>query len=246
MPKIPEIYTFLKQLAPLELAEEWDNPGLLIDCGGDVTSVLCALDITADVVREAETLGCQLIVSHHPVIFTPLKSLRRGDVPFLMVKKNISGICMHTNLDAAEGGVNDLLARLFGLTEIEKFEGLGRIGKLKEPVSAAELAEKCRAAFKAPVKYVEAKRPVRTLAIVGGAGDMAAEAAAAGADCLLTGEGKHHAAIDAAQLGIGLIAAGHFATEFPIIPYLADRLAKAFSGLRVVISRKGTDPYTYL
>lgn len=246
MPKIPEIYAFLKQLAPLELAEEWDNPGLLVDCGGDVTSVLCALDITADVVREAETMGCQLIVSHHPVIFTPLKSLRRGDVPFMMVKKNISGICMHTNLDAAEGGVNDLLARLFGLSEIEKFSGIGRIGKLKEATTAGAIAEKCRAAFKAPAKYVEAKRPVQTLAVVGGAGDMIAEAAAAGADCLLTGEGKHHTAIDAAQLGIGFVAAGHFATEFPIIPYLADRLGKAFSGLRVVVSRKGTDPYIYL
>lgn len=246
MAKVAEIYDFLKQIAPLELAESWDNPGLLVDCGNDVTSIMCALDITNEVVYEAERSGCQMVVSHHPVIFHPMKTIQRGDVPYTMVKKGISGICMHTNLDAAEGGVNDLLARILGLTEIEKFEGIGRMGILKEPTTAEALAEKCRTAFKTPVKFVEAKKKVTKLAVVGGAGDMVHEAAAAGVDCLLTGEAKHHAAIDAAHLGVGLVAAGHFATEFPIIPYLAERLSKAFPNLRILVSRKGTDPFRYV
>ena len=110
MARVREICECLEQLAPKELAESWDNVGLLVECGAEVTSVLVALDITDEVVAEAELQGCQLIVAHHPVIFKPLRTLARRDVAFRLVKKNISAICMHTNLDAAEGGVNDVLA----------------------------------------------------------------------------------------------------------------------------------------
>ena len=112
MTTVQQIYEEMQRIAPLALAESWDNPGLLVDCGGEVSRVLVTLDITPEVVEEAARKGCGLIVSHHPVIFSPLKKLGGQDVAFQLVKNGISAICMHTNLDAAPGGVNDTLCDL--------------------------------------------------------------------------------------------------------------------------------------
>lgn len=247
MVKVEDVLQYLQQIAPVSLAEDWDNVGALVDCGGDITSILVALDITEEVVAEAEYQGCQLIVSHHPVIFTPLRQLGRRDVPYRMIKKNISGICMHTNLDAAEGGVNDILCRLFGVADAKPFGGLGRVGRLTRPSGAQQLAAACQETLGAHVKLVDAGRPIATLAVVGGSGGSLLEAAAAaGADALLTGEASHHAAIDARRMGLSLVVAGHFATEFPVVAVLADKLARRFNGVRVLGSRRSRDPFTYL
>jgi len=237
----------LAAMAPPALAESWDNVGLLVDTGADVTSVLVSLDITEDVAAEAELAGCQLIVSHHPVIFEGLKSLSRRDVAFRLVKKNISAICMHTNLDAAEGGVNDVLATLMDMHETIPFaEGCGRVGAV-EPITVEQLAQKAQKRLGAHVKYADSGKTVRRLAVISGAGgSMFADALAQGADCLLTGEANHHQALDAKRLGMGLVAAGHFATEQPVVPVLADRLQKQLPALRVVCSRRGRDPFAYL
>ncbi|WP_418667761.1 Nif3-like dinuclear metal center hexameric protein [Allofournierella sp.] len=249
MAKIEEVQQFLQQLAPAGLAAPWDNVGVLVDCAADVTSILVSLDITDEVVAEAEIQGCQLIVAHHPVIFKPMSRIGRGDVPFRMIKKNISALCAHTNLDAAEGGVNDILCKLFGVGSARPFgEGdLGRVGQVRT-TGAAQLAAQCKATLNAPsVKLVDTGRPISTLAVVGGSGgDMLAAAAAAGADALLTGEAKHHDALEAKRLGVSLIAAGHYSTEFPIVPVLADKLAKRFNGVRVLCSRRNKEPFTYL
>ena len=106
---VRQVYEAMQAIAPLELAESWDNPGLLVDCGGAVHRVLTALDITPEVVEEAAAKQCEMIVSHHPVIFDPLKRLGPQDVPFQLVRAGISAVCMHTNLDAAEGGVLSLI-----------------------------------------------------------------------------------------------------------------------------------------
>ena len=113
MTTVQQVYEVMQRLAPPELAEHWDNPGLLVDCGGNVRRVLVTLDITPEVVEEAAAKQCTIIVAHHPVIFDPLKRLCPADVPYQLVQAGISAICMHTNLDAAEGGVNDVLADLF-------------------------------------------------------------------------------------------------------------------------------------
>lgn len=247
MPRIEEIAAYIEEIAPPTLAEDWDNVGTLVDCGGDVTSLLVSLDITNDVVNEAEAQGCQLIVAHHPVIFHPLRRISRGDVVYRMVKRSISGICAHTNLDAASGGVNDVLAAIFGITEPALFAGLGRVGKLRTPITAGQLAEICTKRFSAHVRMVDAGKTINTLAVLGGSGGgFIEEAIHMGADCLLTGEADHHDAIDAAQGGLSLLAAGHFHTEFPVVPVLADRLAKRFPGVRVTVSRRNKDPFTYL
>ncbi len=249
MARIEEIRQFMQQLAPAELAADWDNVGVLVDCSVDITSILVSLDITEEVVVEAEMQGCQLIVSHHPVIFKPLSRIGRRDVPFRMIKKNISALCAHTNLDAAQGGVNDILCKLFEISGAEPFgeEGIGRIGRVA-PTDVRHLADRCKDTLDAGgVKLVDTGKPITRLAVVGGSGgSMVKEAAAAGADALLTGEASHHDALDARSLGMSLIVAGHYSTEIPIVPVLADKLSRHFPDLRVLCSRRCKDPYTYL
>ena len=253
-----DIYAEMQRYAPLELAESWDNPGLLVDCGREVSRVLVTLDITPEVVEEAAAGGCELIVSHHPVIFSPLKKLTPRDVPFQLVQKGISAICMHTNLDAAEGGVNDVLADLFSIRQRTVFaDGCGRVGDV-EPITVPELAAlaQCKLAVlcNAPdtgaavqVKFADTGQPVRRLAVISGAGgSLFAEAIAEGADCLLTGEANHHHALDAKRLGLSLIAAGHYATEFPVTAAVAAALRAALPEVEVLVSTENRDPYTYL
>lgn len=246
MARVQDVLQVMNQMAPMAQAESWDNVGLLVDCGADVTSILVALDITDEVVAEAEYQGCQLIVSHHPVIFDPLKSIGRRDVAFRLVKKNISAICMHTNLDIAEGGVNDILCALFGVQDAKMFGGLGRVGTVRT-TNVQQLSKICQDTLGAHVKVVDCGQPVNRLAVVGGAGgSMLQDAIDAGADCLLTGEASHHVAIDAKRLGISLVVAGHYSTEFPIVPVVAEKLKQKFPGVRVLCSHRNKDPFTYL
>lgn len=258
MTTVQQIYEEMQRIAPLALAESWDNPGLLVDCGGAVHRVLTALDITPEVVEEAAAKQCEMIVSHHPVIFDPLKRLGPQDVPFQLVRAGISAICMHTNLDAAAGGVNEVLAGIFGMQDPEPFaEGCGRVGSI-EPITVPQLARKaqqelaarCNAPDAGPavqVKFADTGKPVQRLAVISGAGgSLFEEALAMGADCLLTGEANHHHACDAKRLGLSLIAAGHYATEFPVTAAVAEKLRAALPGVEVLVSTANKDPYTYL
>lgn len=255
---VNQVYEAMQAIAPLELAEHWDNPGLLVDCGGQMHRVLTALDITPEVVAEAAAKQCEMIVSHHPVIFDPLKKIGPQDVPFQLVQAGISAICMHTNLDAAEGGVNEVLAGIFGMRDWEVFaDGCGRVGEV-DPITVPELARKAQAVLggrcnrprsgpAVQVKFADTGRTVRRLAVISGAGgSMFEDALAVGADCLLTGEANHHAAIDAVRLGLSLVAAGHYATEFPVCAAIADRLHAAFPELEVRVSGENRDPFTYI
>ena len=104
---VNQVYEAMQAIAPLELAEHWDNPGLLVDCGGQMHRVLAALDITPEVVAEAAAKQCEMIVSHHPVIFDPLKKIGPQDVPFQLVQAGISAICMHTNLSTSVSAVSN-------------------------------------------------------------------------------------------------------------------------------------------
>ena len=128
---VRQVYEAMQAIAPLELAEHWDNPGLLVDCGGEVLRVLAALDVTPETLEEAARKGCELIVTHHPVIFRPLKALSPADLPFRLVQRGISAICMHTYLDAAAGGVNEVLA---GISTDERNEIMDAV-VLAQPLS---------------------------------------------------------------------------------------------------------------
>ena len=246
---VQQILGFLRAVASQELALDWDNVGLLVDAGQPVDGVLTTLDITPAVVREAVENDCQLIVSHHPVIFHPLRTLAADDVPALLMKNGISAICMHTNLDAAPGGVNDTLCDILGIAAEgrESFaEGCGRIGTTM-PTTVEALAKFCAATLHSGVKYVNGQKPVTCLAEVsGGGGSYLEEAIARGADCLVTGEAAHHIALLARQKGIGLVVAGHWGTEHAIADVLAVQLEKQFPALTVAHAEADADPYSYL
>lgn len=256
--KVQQVLEILEQIAPPELACSWDNVGLLVDAGRPVTSIMTALDITADVVRDAAESGCELIVSHHPVIFDPLRRVTAEDVPAMLLQNGISAICMHTNLDAAAGGVNEVLAGIFGIQDPEPFAGgCGRVGSI-EPITVPQLARKaqqelaarCNAPDAGPavqVKFADTGKPVQRLAVISGAGgSLFEEALAMGADCLLTGEANYHHACDAKRLGLSLIAAGHYATEFPVTAAVAEKLRAALPSVEVLVSTANKDPYAYL
>lgn len=245
---IKEIYGVLCAWAPVESAEEWDNPGLLVRACEETDGVLCALDITAAAVREAAEKRCGLIVSHHPVIFRPLRALSAGSVPALLVCGGISAVCMHTNLDRAAGGVNDVLAARLNLANLAPFAGgIGRIGTLPHETEPAALAADIAARLSAPVRYADAGRPVLRAAVVSGSGgDFVREAARAGADCLITGEAGHHDALDALEAGVSLFAATHFSTERFIAGALAERLRAAFPDLRVYESASDAEPFRFV
>ena len=243
MPTVREIEQALFQLAPKEGAMDWDNVGQLLgDPAAEVSSVLVALDITEAVADEAMAQGCQLIVSHHPVMnckWLPVQTVRRdtpqGHLLLKILKNDLSAICMHTNLDVAPGGVNDALAAALGLEDPGPLceNGLGRVGTLPAPMSLPEFAKHvCRALGCNGVRYADVGKPVYRVAVGGGAcGEFEKDAAAAGCDTYVTADLSYHQFLDARA--VNLIDAGHFPTEDPVCLRLVEYLQSQFPGLSI-------------
>ena len=257
MTTVRDIEQYLYAWAPRELAESWDNVGLLVgDPEAEVRRVLVALDVTPQVVAEAIEKDCQLIAAHHPVmncawnqVQTVRTDDRQGRVLTELIRHGIAAICMHTNLDAAPGGVNDVLADLLRIENRRDFaDNCGRIGTLNVPTTAQQLAETCSRMLHTHCKFVEADHPVEKLAEVSGAGgSYLQQAIDEGADCLVTGEAAHHIAILAKQKGVGLVVAGHWGTEHPVVFALADALTERLpKEVTVAPSLADVDPYSYL
>lgn len=247
MPTIKEVSGFIENIAPQELAEDWDNVGLLVESDAKTDKILVCLDITNEVVIEAKNLGCGLIVSHHPVIFSPIRSLTMQSPVFLLAENKISAICSHTNLDAACGGVNDVLAEVLGIQNCVSFGGLGRIGELAEVSSGYEVGSLCKERLHTYVQLADSGKPIRKVAVVGGVGGSYwKEAKEAGADCLVTGEASHHNALDALAEDFTLVVAGHYATEWPVTKYLQSQLENQFSDTKVYISETNKAPFSIL
>lgn len=240
-----EIFEQLCVFAPLELQMGFDNSGFLIGRGDrPVRKALLSLDITLPVIREAEELGADLIISHHPVIFHALKELcphGLGEKALALAEKGIAAVCMHTNLDIAEGGVNDVLIRLLGAEPEQSLdaEGCGRIGTLPEEIPLAIFLSRCKETLHAKgLRYVDGGRPVRRIAVMGGSGaDAVPDAIEKGCDTYVTADVKYHSFLDASEQGLNLIDADHFCTENPVIPALAKRLQEVFPDVDFHISQ---------
>ena len=224
----------LNELAPFDTQSEYDNSGLLVGSpDAEVTSVLLALDVTEPVISEAVSRGAQLIISHHPLMFTPRRQLTdedyEGRLICRLVRENISLIAAHTNLDQAPYGINDTLAELCGLTDISG-DGFFRCGVLPEPMSAGDYAEELGRRLCTAVRLMGPEgAPVRSVGLCSGGGsDEWKRAAEAGCDAFISGEIKHHLALAMAGSGIVAFECGHFATEAPGMEVLALALQKAF------------------
>lgn len=245
MTRVQDILRLLCEKAPPERKLGFDNVGLLVGRStAEVGTALVALDITDEVIGEAVELGAGLIVSHHPLFFE-LKSVTdatwTGERALRLAERGIAAICMHTNLDAAEGGVNDALLRALGAAyagELDPETGIGRVGELREAMPLSDFLARVKSALSANgLRYHDAGRPVRRVAVCGGSGGgEIALAHAAGCDTYVTADIKYDPFLEAKHLGMNLIDADHFCTENVVVPVLRDWLMAAFLDLRVCIS----------
>lgn len=221
MLKIHEITDLLESRFPLEAAYEWDNVGLQI---GDKTKiiqrVMVALEATTPVIDEAIRQDVDLIITHHPFIFTGLMEINfatpKGKNIEKLIKNDIALYAMHTNYDIGAGGMNDALSNILRIYNCDPLceDGLGRVGDLENPVDLEEFSCFVKAAFKLDkVSVVQGNKSLlKRVAVVGGAGgDYIHDAKAAAADILVTGDIKYHTAIDAQEIGLNLIDIGHYA-----------------------------------
>lgn len=234
---VKQLYKILDAKIPKELSCEWDNDGLMLcpEPHRQVRKVLIALDATADVADAAIEGGFDVIVTHHPVIFKGLKAINDenyvSEKAIRLIRAGVAVFSFHTRLDALEGGVNDVLALELGLENIEPFgeEGIGRIGDLYDEQSVEEFAFRIKEWLDAPyVNLANANKECRRVAVLGGSGDDDVRAAiAAGADTYVSGELKYHTLADAPEMGINLIEAGHFYTEYPVLCVLEQLIEAA-------------------
>ena len=234
-----ELYAYLEAKMPLSLKEEWDNDGVMCAKNMDkaVRRVLCTLDVTDEVVDYAEKGKFDLILSHHPLIFAPLSAVTEESPVarrvLRLLEQDIAVFSFHTRLDGVEGGINDALAALLGLSDVAPLSAaspIGRIGRLPAPLSFEALCALVKE--KLGLSALSAKRtdaPVSTVALVGGEGkDFLADAEAKGADVYLSGRVGYHAMLDAT---CGVLEVGHYFSERHAAALLQKYLEGAEKGI---------------
>lgn len=222
-----QVYDAIHQIAPFDSAESWDNPGLLVGSPqAEADPLGLALDITPQVLAAAKEQKIQTILTHHPVIFHPLKQVRQDSPVFQLVQSGITVISAHTNLDRSpELGTNRVLAERLGLWNgalAPQLEGMGVLGD-RPPCPAKELAKQVKEALHCEaVSFYDAGVPCRKIAVIAGSGgSLLEQAAAAGADTLITGDVKQDVFVSAQWLGINLLEVSHFDLENPVFSKLA-------------------------
>ncbi len=253
MATVNDVLKFVESLAPRYMKMDWDNVGLLCgDSRQSVHKILVALDPFEDVCAEAERIGAELIVTHHPLIFVAPKSITEdtsvGRSIRMLCRSNISAINAHTNLDCAPGGVNDVLAEKLGLSDVSVIApsgtdeqgrswGLLRRGTVQKQTLEDFMALVKQQLGTPTLRYAAGSDQVHHVAVGGGAcASELMDAFDAGCDTFVTSDVKYNQFWDARDLGMNLIDAGHFYTENPVVSALAEKLRQAFPEIQVEIS----------
>ncbi len=248
---VRDFYDYLDSIAPFASAEAWDNSGLLV--GGfdrPVQRVAVVLDLNSETLEQAISFEVDLIITHHPVIFKAQKTFLDDSLAYRLAENGVSVIATHTPFDAAEGGINDILAEKLELTKVEILslsdcEGLLRVG-FTDTTDADEFANFVSEQLNADVRYCDGGKEIETVAVCSGAGsEFASEIAEMGIDAFVTGDVKYHELLDAKEAGLTLIAAGHFETENPAMAILASRLRGNFSETDIIVLSQ-TNPTKYI
>ena len=260
---LAELTRVFESLWPISGAEDWDRPGLA--CGNpsqSVSKALLTVDVTAEVLEEANSLGCQLVISHHPLLLKPVNYLPedqlKGELLSFAIRNSIAIYSAHTNADIVIDGVSDILARAIGLenskplVETAPGVGHGRIGNLKSAVSLSELAKQVAVLLPktmAPVRVAgDLQVSIHKVAVVGGAGDsFIEEARSRGAECLITSDLRHHVSLDASSdkaRPLYLIDISHFAAESLWLKPTAATLTAKIPSVEFFVSDLSTDPWT--
>lgn len=236
--KNEEIFYFLNRKYPVSSACDFDNDGFLVgDRQADTVGILVALDCDFRAISEAKRLGCNLIVTHHPVIFKPLSGITAESVVYNLIKSDISVISMHTNLDIGKNGVADCICSAAGFEDIRPYtaaDGFTLRSAKTAAIPAAELAGRLKTAFGTPIRYVAGKNPIESVLICpGSGGDYISDAVSDGFDALVTGDVKHNQFVDADNAGISLFDIGHFYGENTVVEPLAALLREQFTNVTV-------------
>ena len=260
--KIKEVLSALERFAPLPLQESWDNAGLQVGLTEtEVSGALLCLDVNERIVDEAIRKGCNLIVSHHPLLFRGLKTISDlTDVQRTVMKVIENRLCvisMHTNMDNAKGGVNFRIARKLGLNDVQFFAsklvdgieaGSGVVGKLAEPMAADDFILKVKRIFGVECAMCNEllRRPVSKVAICGGAGDfLLDEALKTGADAFITGEMHYHQYFGYEQQ-IQICVIGHYQSEQFTSEVFQEIIQEACPGVKTCIAETCTNPILYI
>ncbi len=245
-----EIYEYIDSIAPFETAMSFDNVGLLVGSEETITEkVLVSLDVSSKTLQEANEIGARIIVSHHPIIFNPLKKLLSDSVPYKAASLGITVISAHTNLDIAECGVNNTLADRAGVIYENGTDSschlFGRFSK--EYDEAEELADDLCCALRCKgVRFTERNGKIRSVCIACGAGgDSIFAAAAKDVDAVITGEIKHHELLYAMEKNIAVFDVGHYYSEALIVDVLVKRLSERFRNVDFIASKTGGDGIEY-
>ena len=245
-----DIYKFIDSIAPFSLAMDFDNSGFLAGNKSSVVNkVLISLDVTEDVINEAKKKNVQLIISHHPIIFHPLKNIMSNSIPYKIAKSGISVISAHTNLDLSPNGVNMCLANALELNNIQLYDGeCIAVGNLKEEVSIKQFSlfvkEKldCKG-----LRYTNLKHKIKRVAVGGGAcGEYIYLAKQLGADVLVTGEIKHNYILEARDIDIAIVDVGHYKSEDVFVQPLIKILSKEFKYVSFEKSETFSDYIEYI
>ena len=265
--KVKDIENIMQLFAPSILKEDYDNVGLMVgDKDDEVTKILIALDCTMDVICEARDKGCNLILTHHPLLFVKPKVVTTdtlvGKKIIELIKNNINVYSSHTNLDSVKGGLNDIVTEILDFTSYKVIEastipgydngdnGIGRLVILEKPVLLLDLCENVKKTFEADfIRYVGMdNKLIKTIAIINGSGeDYFDESIKLGADCIITGDTKYHHVSDLKEENIALIDAGHFATEWKPLKIFGEKFKKRLIedgyNNEVIFSQNTHDPY---
>ena len=252
MTTVKDILKYIETVAPPHMKESWDNVGL--NCGHsdrEVKKILVALDPFTHVCKEAKEWGADLLVTHHALLWKPgfiTDRDEQGRNTLFLIENGIAHINAHTNLDCAPGGVNDVLARVLGLTDVQVLNPVGTDGN-GEPyglIRMGTVIEQPLSRFLTTVKtalgcdglrYADAGKAVRKVAVGGGSCSGALwDVAKAGCDTFVTSDIRYNSFHDAVTAGVNLIDAGHFHTENPVVSVLAEKIAAAFPEITVKIS----------
>lgn len=258
--KVEHIIEQLNTLAPERLAQSWDNIGLQIGSRDQrVSRILLALDATTNVIDEAITLKADMIITHHPLIFSPLKTILKdhpkGNNIYKLIQNNISLYVMHTNYDTAFGGTNDILGAQIGLKQMEVIEpdengmGIGRIGQTQTTtIKGLSQILKDKLGLSHVRIVGDLEMAVSKVAICTGSGMSFIEKAIGKADVFITGDVKFHEAQEARDLGIAVIDVGHYGSENIAMPNIKGYLDKFAQDneIEIFLSTINEDPFTTL
>lgn len=238
--KVKDILSHLDFLFPIENACDFDNVGLLVgEPDKDVSRVLIALDCTTKTIENAKANKCELIITHHPIIFEPLKNVLKDSLVYKLIENGISVISMHTNLDVSLGGVNSCLCDALGLNNVStvtadsNFELMG--GFTNAPISSKDFAENIKHSLNTRVKYVDSSKAIsKVLVCSGSGGEFINEAIKLGFQALVTSDIKHHQFLIAKENNVSLFDAGHFETEDIVIEPLKSKLQDKFKDIEFI------------